>query len=259
MPSEDEFLPVILEAERRPVRVSQLEVIDYTEQFRPDALSLGSPGTMTVFVGRKGTRAIEDVRAALTGQGDISKVLLRLRGSIRAPTHSAFVEMMLQQPVFADIRYGGEVLNKGIFLPKDFDLVLSVLPYNGGRLARDGFSLVEHYSENSDAGLSALVVQVSPPLTAAESAALRLVPEDQLVLNVGSAIDCQTTYWFAAGIAFGIVTGAGVTVLALAALMMAPGEEVHLTSDEINGLGPAASARTLLARRHELLRKKIPS
>ena len=136
----NEFLPAILEAEKRPIRISQVEVIDHTEQFRPDTLSLGSPGTMTVFVGRKGTGAIEDVRAALTGQGDIDKVLFKLRRFVLASTDRALVEMMLQQPVFADIRYGGDVLNKGIFLPNGFDLVLSVFPYNGGRLARDGFS-----------------------------------------------------------------------------------------------------------------------
>lgn len=260
----NEFLPAILEAEKRPIRISQVEVIDHTEQFKPDTLSLGIPGTMTVFVGRKGTGAIEDVRDALAGRGDITKVLLRLRRYTLVPSDQALVELMLKQAVFADIRYGGEVLNRGIFLPEGFDLVLTVFPYNGGRLARDGFSLVEHYTEGSDAALTALVVQVSPPLTAAERAALSLAPEDQLVLNVGSALHCKTTWWAAAlgiGIAAGtaglaVVVGATV-VLTVVAAVVTPGEEVHLTSEEINQLGPAASARTLLARRHELLLRNL--
>ncbi len=260
----NEFLPAILEAERRPIRISQVEVIDHTEQFRPDILSLGSPGTMTVFVGRKGTGAIEDVRDALARRGDITKVLLRLQRYTLVRSDQALVELMIKQEIFADIRYGGEVLNRGIFLPEGFDLVLTVFPYNGGRLARDGFSLVEHYTEGSDGALTALVVQVSPALTGAERAALSLVPEDQLALNVGSALFCKHTTWWAVGVAataaFGaavaVTVGAAVAIAALGAVV-APSEEVHLTSEEINQLGPAGSARTLLARRHELLLRNL--
>ena len=257
----DDFLTAIEEAESRPIRVRPLEVIDNTPKSADQLSILGAPGTMTVFVAKKGARALDDVRAAVTKGGDqnIEKVRTHVRG--RAPRRKPVsdrqaAELMVCAPVFADIRYGGDVLNRGVFLPDGFDLVVVVLPYNGGRLARGGFSLAEHFQEGSDAALEGLVVQVSPPLTAAEKAALRQVPPDQRVANVGVAISCRTTWW---AVGFVAACLAGVAVLAaveIFGLAPRPGNVVHLTEQELKKLGPAASARKLLAMRRELLRKQ---
>src|SRR5205085_1798037 len=115
------------------------------------------------------------------------------------------------------------------------------------------FSLAEHYQEDSQDALEGVVVSVSPPLTPAEEAALRLVPANQRVQNVGAAIGCKTT-WLAAAI--WVVTHI-VTATAAIVCAVRPGEEPHLPDGRLNELSPAASARELLAVRRELLTKNL--
>ena len=259
----DDFRPAHDEAQARPVRVTKLEVINNTPKSATAVHHVGAPGTITVFVARKGSGALDDVRATIAeGDDRVDRLMERLKkGSDRTRANSdrEFVEMMLRAPVFADIRFGGDILNRGLFLPPQTDLIFTTFAYNGGRLPRDGFSLAEHYRDGSKVALEGLVVRVDPALSPAEKAALRLVPQDQLGGNVTVAMRCRTTWWAVGFFTAGLV---GIGLLAAAACAVGfpvtAGQGVHLTAQELRRLGPSASARKLLAMRREALLKSMP-
>jgi hypothetical protein len=167
---------------------------------------------------------------------------------------------MAQAPVLADVRYGGNTLNAGITVPQNIDCAVAIFPYNGGRLAEDGFELVEYPKAGTSDRLEAVVVEVSPGLSAAETAALQLVPGSQLGRNIGVSLDCCTTWWavgfVTAGLAGAVALGAAgaatlIVVAGITAVQL--GRATNLSDAEIKKLGPAASARELLQLRREAL------
>ena len=101
--------------------------------------------------------------------------------------------MMAASDAFASVVYGGREIAANLFLPKGVDLAAIVFPYAGGALASGGFTLREHVRDASKGAIEALIVRSDPRLTLAEKAALRAVPRDQLGLNVGVAMACETT------------------------------------------------------------------
>ena len=258
-----------VEAQARPIRLTNLEVVDKTS-LAQNAF-IGIPGTLTVFVARKGSAALHELREALKAGGEALKQLYRKVGEQAAQverwTLEEAVQATIQEPVFAELRYGGATLAQGLSVPEGLDMTTVLfLPYNGGRLAQEGFILAERFTEGSDAALEALVVRIDPPLTEAERAALQLVPVDQAINNVSANKPCDTTWvavaTVAAVAATPTVTDATVTTLVIEALGSRGAEladlEPHIPEETLKLLGPAASARKLLEMRREVL-SKLPT
>ncbi len=247
-----------VEAQARPIRLTKIEVIDKTSAAQKTFF--GIPGTLTVFVARKGSGAINDLRGALEKGGEDLVKLYRKMVEQVAPLERATLEEAVQQtvhePVFADLRYGGATLAQGLSVPQEIDMTALFLPYNGGRLAQEGFILAEHFTEGSDTPLEALVVRIDPPLTKAERAALRLVPNDQAINNVGLNDWCDSTWIAVVIVAAAVVIPTAVTVtLAVTAADAATLVDVepHIPEETLKQLGPAASARKLLETRRKIL------
>ncbi len=254
------FSVVEAEAEVRPVRHTQLEVIDGS------AAKIGSPGSLSVFIARKGSGVLDEVRAAAAGDTYAAERLVErytAGGPLNPPPipDEALAAAMASADVFADFSYGGDVLNRGIFLPPGVDMVAAMFAYNGGRLASNGCLIVEHYREGSDIELDGVVVQLAPPLTAAERAALMKLPADTREVTVDAGFDCvSTTYWVvAAAVAIGFAAGtaATVAVLLIAAAAMAEDASEHLSDKDIADLDPSASAQKLLEIRRRVLRERF--
>jgi hypothetical protein len=257
--AEDLFRPARLEVEKRPIRVTKIEVVKSMLEAEPEA-GLTFPGTVTVFVAPKRSGALDAVRSAATQGGEHVKALReRLKKQCfrrkEAMSPEEFAKRLVREPVFADIRYGGTALTSGVFVPKGLDLVFMIFPYNGGRLAPDGLSLAEHFSVGSSAALEALAVRNEPPLTEAEKVALRSVPPDQLSRNLAVFDDCHTTWW-AVAFFFGPLVVAGALTLA-ATCAAALARDNHINEREIRKLGPAASARALLTMRRKSLERAL--
>jgi hypothetical protein len=105
------------------------------------------------------------------------------------------VKLTVKQPIFADLRSGGERLQSGLFVPPGTDAIYLGYPYNGGPLPSRGFELVEHIADGStDVALEAIALKCDPVLTRAEAAALKIMPKDQIAKNIGASSDCDTTY-----------------------------------------------------------------
>lgn len=251
-PDLDTLGAAALEAESRPMRCSPIEILEYTPSSGDPARQLAGPGTVTLFLARKGSPVLDEIRAAASG-GQDQQLTARLRAQSKGRTPlplNRALEMLKAQPVFADVRYGGLTLASNYFVPGDAACSAVVLPYNGGRLARQGFTLVEHWRAADDSPLQAVALLHAPPLTAAEKAALEQVPADQLELNVGKSYMC----WALSAIALAAL----VTLAAICTYQpesdddhRGPGD--HLDEDEILALGPAATARELLRLRRRKL------
>lgn len=120
----------VLEQEARPQRTSRMEIIDGS-----GTSGIGAPGSLAVFVARKGSGVLDDVRAAARGNRDSVDRLMAKYGS--EPARSAplsdtvYAQMLVDSDVFASIRYGGTELSKGILLNRGVDLVAFSFPYKG--------------------------------------------------------------------------------------------------------------------------------
>jgi hypothetical protein len=250
---DDPFQRVLHESERRSTRKSQLDVVDVSPSpsSSTETHLIGAPGAMTVFIGRKGTGAIDNLKSAiLNANGDPNMIRDALQGVNGATSRGdQLADEMIESPVFADIRYAGEILNRGVHVSEGSRLSVAVFPYNGGRLVGDGFNLVEYYRPDSDVELEGVVVQVAPILTAAEKSALAKAPDDQSARNVGAGLWCETTWWDIAYLAVSVTAAVACAVLAVA-----PDEpEGHLPEEQLSSLDPASSAQQLLALRRKLL------
>ena len=243
---KDEFGPVIQEIQHREIKVTKLKVVKAPAQS-------GLSGTMVVVLARAGSDVLPELRAALKeGGARLTKFHNRLLEQYRSAQRTSredAVKAMVQAPVLADVRYGGNTLNSGIHVPQNIDCAVAIFPYNGGKLAAEGFELVQYPKAGAKDRLEGIVVETAPELSAVELAALRLVPASQLGRNVGVSVDCETTYWALAFLGAGLL---GIGLLGTPGSVVL-GQETHLTETQIKRLGPAASARELLALRREAL------
>jgi len=238
------------EAEAREIRLTKLETLENRlgEKFH-------IPGSIIVFVGRHGTPALASVRKAMSGDAAsfeaVSESIKKQYQNGKQMGLDELAKVAVASPVFADLRYAGVTLNTGIFLPQGVDLAPVVLPYNGGELAVEGFTLAEHVKQDAKDRLEAVAVVTHPKLSKAELAALSKVDPSQFSLNVGSAMWCETTAWAVAS----VIADAVLLTMGLACLMPVP--EQMLTDAEVAALGPNASARTMLSMRRQALRESF--
>ena len=251
----DRYGRVISEIASRPIRETKIPVIDYQPKSTA-TLRLAAPGTVTIYLAKKGSGLLDEVREAATDSQRLEKLQTHMQRQLKRTKSSSLKDLpglMIRQPVLADIRYGGATLNHGVFLPKGCDIFPIPFAYIGGRLAKQGFTLAEYYKDGSDAALEAVAIRSAPTLTAAEKEAIRQVPDSQLDQSVASLTAwCDSTWWLVAAV---VVAVAAVTVnyTCICAAM----DEVHLSDSELRKLGPAASARKLIALRRQTLEKSL--
>jgi len=253
--SSPEQKQLLREIESRPMRVRKLDVVEYSPQGDAATRPLVVPGTITIILARAGSAQLARVReAARKGQAldaELSALVYEKYENRKPVSVAEAVARICAQPVIAEIRYGGSTILSGAAVADDLELAVTAVPYNGGRLAPGGFSLVERYREGTGHQLEGFILASAPPLTEAEKAALQQVPEDQLELNVGQ-VHAEALPFIAT-----ITVVAETAVFAVAWTktawgLMSQGEE-HIKEDELQNLGPGASARKLLAIRRKIL------
>jgi hypothetical protein len=180
------------EALARPIRSKQLSLVDYTPSDPNSVDRLADPGTLTVLIAPAGAPILEDVRtAAEKGNAEDIELARMIRVELsrrrRVPIPEA-TQALVVAPVLADLRYGGLTLASSVFLPPDYEFAAGMIPYNGGPLAADGFSLIERYQAGSVEKLDALILRATPPLSDAERAALEQLPPDETEMNLSSVV-----------------------------------------------------------------------
>jgi hypothetical protein len=246
---------LLQEIESRPMRARKLDVVEYKGQADVANRPLVPPGTVTFFLARAGSALLTRIReAAQQGRAleqDLSALVYEQYEGRKPVSAAEAVAKISAQPVIAEIRYGGSTLITGAAVADGQELAVTAVPYNGGRFAREGFSLVERYKEGTSHKLEGFILASSPPLTEAEKAALQQVPEDQLELNVGQ-VHAEALPFIAT-----MMVVAETAVFAVAYTKTAWGRfsqsEEHISDAELQNLGPGASARKLLAIRRKIL------
>lgn len=248
----DVFRPLVKEAFGRPLGVTKLEVIESEVEDAEEQTLFGAEGNVVLFIGRVGANSIDSVRqaardpkAALTLSRELLDVGLRQR---RVPVEKA-VQVLVETPSFAELRYGGQMIAQHLFLPEGVDLVPFIFPYAGGRLAARGFEFAERYREGeTDNRIEGIIVRKHPDLTDAERAAIETLPDELLANNVTPSRWCDTT-WLTVATAL-IMLSCVTTALGTSP---AAEERIHLLEDELYALGPEPSPAELLEIRRKFM------
>lgn len=215
------------------------------------------PGSVTVFVARSGSRAMKELRAALLeGEAATAKVIARYQEPTLDRKDVSIEEaskMLLEEDVFGTVLYGGRELATHLFLPKGVDLAAVVMPYAGGALASGGLTFRTHAEEGTRVGLEAVAVRANPILSAAEAAAIKLIPRDQLGLNIGQAAGCDTTGYAVAA----VVVAVALVAIALATTGCVVEIDRHLDDQLLKRLGPRASLGALMDMRRDAITNRV--
>ena len=232
------------ETESRAIRHSSIPFVDYKPP-QDDKVRLAPPGSVTVYVGPKGSSTLAAIRRAASGKdGADVTVAERIHSDYKKrKLLSPFsVWRMLQaQPVFASVRYGGRSIIKNLAIPPGLDVIGVPSPYNGGKLVPNELTLVEHVKEGSPAALEAVAIRREPNLSAAERAAVDQVSESQVELNLapnGSCCSSDTDFWVFVAVTITLTCGD-------------PFPDLHIAEDELKRMTPNVAAIRLMDLRRE--------
>jgi len=177
---------------------------------------------------------------------------------LEPPSLSKAAEQIIEAPVYFDLRYGGKTLATTIALINGSTIGSILLPYNGGQLRDEDFSIIEYYRSEPPAGYDYLLIKCPPHLSDIEQKAVDAVPADQLELNIGSSITPAFPVDMVKEVARAINRAID---RAVNGRMAGPGPtrelyrhalELTLTPATIEALGPAPSAVELLSLRRQL-------
>lgn len=266
----DAFAPVsgevklldVLDAEiaRRSARFTTVEVIPYRPTSNiPDA-QLTPPGTIGVFAAKRGSAVLRQlVAAAQEGKGAdrrlaraiVRKMMGRKRVSLEEATARA-----INQPVLAQLNYGGATMVRDIFVEDADDLFFTILPWAGGALTPKGFRFDEFVFEDEDEDLDCVLLANPPILTAAEKAALAKVPAEMAHVMVSPAARAAVP---GLTIALGLHVLVWGFVYATYTLAKAHNDHSmeHINPAVLENLSPVATARALLKLRVDVLAGRL--
>lgn len=245
------------EITRRSMRSTTVEVLDYKPSSVIPASQLAPTGTIAVYVSRKGSPLLKEIREAARNPrgGRDRKVVRRLLRTIRAKQPmdlDAAARLMLSQPVLANLNYGGSTMAQHLFADSADDVYITLLPYAGGPLIDDGFRFDEYLYDDDDEPLDCVLVKNGPVLNPAELAAIRKVPREMSHAFV-SPLDPRAATPAAAAALYVVVWG---FVAATYTLVKAHWNDSadHINPQAIDSLGPTATVRAMLRMRIDLLK-----
>jgi hypothetical protein len=248
----ESYRPVLDEVAKRSIRTSQIEVLDFTPP-PGQKPTIGLPGSILLYVCRKGSPFLNLLRGAKTKEG-AEKFLAAVKqqlDKLKPTTVEQNVSAMVSSDVFAELRHGGETMVETLFVPPETEFIFHFFAYNGGHLAKEGFTLVERLKDNTSAALEAVIVKITPQLTDAEKAALDLVPPSQWSRSTADP-GCGDS-----GTAVTVALAAVALSITISITCLCAVPDVHsIPREELDRLGPTASARKLLELRRAAITKK---
>jgi hypothetical protein len=230
-------------------------------QYRADApIHLVPAGTALVLFAREQNENLERTRHALAHSDSETLEQLASHFSLHfgasepssiSSTEEA-ADLLLQEPVYADLRYESRVIAPLMVAPERRPLGGMLIPYIGGPLYSDNFMYEEYLSSTEGPGLDVVVIAQEPNLSPLERAMVNdaAAAETGMVLGSGD---------YALKALPGVL-GAIALMTALGTLCVAPSAEmdsVHLNGEDISRMGTAASAHKLLRMREEILLRNM--
>jgi hypothetical protein len=251
--------PLADEAEKRSLKTTKVDVIDYKPDPSQTQVTLTIPGTLTLFIARANSKILGEIRQAAKKRDEkqILDITSRLRKQFEARRPMTLAEAaneVIAQPVFAEARYKEKSLAKSLYVPKGLDVCVVPLPYNGGKIRAQDLALTQFLQHGKNDLLEVVAVKHSPVLSKLEKDALRLVPVTDLSSNIGNAAMCYA------------ITGVAIVAAVMGATSFCVGRVglpedpiinpiIKITSAQVEKLGPAQTARQLLEVRRQALRR----
>lgn len=224
-------------------------------QYRADApVNLAPIGTALVLFGREKYKRLTQIREALK-QGDTTSLERQEAdlavyfganepSSVNTPLEAA--ELLLKEPVYAELRYESKVVVPIMAAPERKPLGGMLIPYTGGSLHLDGFTYEEYCSNPEALGLEVIVIAKEPNLSPLERAMLNKVAASELGMVLGTG---PYGVFPAALIAVLLMTLTGTACLVGNDAMGA----VRLDEDELFKVDPFANASKLLGLREQII------
>lgn len=211
-------------------------------------------GTVIVFVARRDCPLLSRIKDALIDCNTelLSKLSSELslyfgmKRPLKASTPLEAAQLLLQEPVFAELRYEGKVLAPVLAAPEDNPLGGLLLPYAGGTLNIEAFAYEEYLANPECPGLEVVVIAREPPLSDLERTVVEKVAANEIGGIIGPG---HYGIWPAALLAVLLVTLTGTACLALREQMA----KIGLSSDDVTKLGASASVQKLLSLREQAL------
>jgi hypothetical protein len=239
-----------VESERRPVTIKSIDTLEYVPLDTESREMIVPPGTVTVFLARPGSRELRRIREVIENREPDEELFRQLAGMYEGRNQTSLdeaLELLLSQDSFCDLIHGRSIVASNLFVPDDMPVVVVPLPYNGGALSPDGFTLMERTKPGITANLEGFAVRHVPELTVAEAEALQRLPAENNDFNVGRAAMCYA------------ITGIVLVGAVMGATYACPGryERPHLEEELVRSLGPAASAAEMLALRRQALEEHV--
>jgi hypothetical protein len=249
------------EKNRRLVDSTSPQVISY-EIVDASYMPYFPPGSVTAIVANSSESILNDLAAAIR-QTD-RRLLTQLVETInhqyqsRSPlTLGEATEALIACNCYGELRYGSKTILPLIALPLGMPFALAQIPYTGGSIDQQQFTLIQYHQADSTNNLEALLIIHKPSLTEAEASALQLVPDDLREIHIG-----ETTA-FLPTVAYAVLIAAAwyftfATPMDMDSLLDSLNQS-HLSDDRIRELGAIPSVRELLALRSKLLLGPIDS
>lgn len=275
--------PRYLESVERIEEQRQTRTIDLTRptviHYEPD-YSLPNdpvpPGTISLLIGYDEAEILErfaevyntpskDRCAALSK--DIESIASRVTGPLTAlrldPQIDAIkvaTSALLDSDAMADFRYRGKVLIHSLSPVLGLPFIKMDLPYNGGPLEDEEFTLLQYLKSSESPRLDAVVVIRSPNLTEVERQALAALPANAAELNIGNPtlaiLPTTTATILLVAVIFATPTITACGAGAAAAIMKEMNKVVPLEEEVLN-LGPVPTAAALLAARERAFSRAL--
>lgn len=247
-----------LEAEEtaRTRHHSRLEVLNLADHppIDPELMPWAGPAGrhVALFLTRRGTDDMDRVREALADPQKADALRQSMTDQIDAHPGTAFdqiPQVLGDQPVFAEIRYGDEVIVQYLWVDEGLGLCGLTFPYTGSRLRHDAFSMVEFVKDGAEERLEGLIVHRPLPQSEAERAAAAGIEGHDV--RVGISPYARTTLAIAATYAASAVAAAWAVALA----GPAPGafDVADLGDDALSKLADQPTVEELIAMRERAM------
>jgi hypothetical protein len=242
---------IVSDKQPRTKRVRRPALFQYRAD---DPVNLAPIGTALVLFGRENYTRLTQIREALK-QGDTPSLerqeddlaeYFRAHEPSSANTPLETADLLLKEPVYAELRYESKVIIPIMAAPERKPLGGMLIPYTGGPLHLDGFMYEEYRSNPEVHGLEVIVVAKEPNLSSLERAMLNKVAASELGLVLGTG---HYGAFPAALIAVLLMTLTGTACLVGKDAMGA----VRLNEDEFLKVDPFANASKLLGLREQII------
>lgn len=210
------------------------------------------PGSINIYWSHSGSTLINELKKAYIARDKnalelLSPPLVAAWKKRRVRSIPQAAKLAIEAPLVFDIRYGGKTLAESLWIPEDGCGTLT-LPYNGGTLQLEDFSVVSYLSRSAQEQSPDVLIVVAPPvLTDLETQALQAIPSQFSEMLIGaSPVACTVLVTI-------VVFVALVTVVTTCCQPFHDKlAELELTDQSLQEFGPMLSLAKLLEVRGKI-------